>query len=198
MAKPSRKKAATKRTTAKRKPAAPRPVDVVTTAPEPEQPVEPTQEPTPAPAEAQAQPAPMEVAGTDAHSERVSIGPVEARMKRLSLKVVLGLLNPDGLRRIEAEKSTASFESTRQRLLATDGRATPVVFEDGEPPSILHGYSELAAAVDCGLASIDVLLIPTGGASEAQSYIVEMLRQQRMKDQPSTDDDLFYRVHAAD
>jgi hypothetical protein len=117
------------------------------------------------------------------------------------LDAVLGLLSPDGLRRIEAEKSTASFESVRQRLLATDGRATPVFFEagaaEGDAPSILHGYAEIAAAQDCGSDDVTVILIPAGGASEAQSHIVEMVRQQRVKEQTTDkDDDLFYRVHA--
>jgi hypothetical protein len=62
----------------------------------------------------------------------VSLGPVECRLRRVPVEAVLGLLSPDGLRRIEAHKSTASFESTCQRLLATDGRATPVVFAAAE------------------------------------------------------------------
>lgn len=132
--------------------------------------------------------------------ERCSLGPVECRIGRVPLSAVLGLLSPDGLRRIEAEKSTASFESTRQRLLATDGRATPVVFEkaadEAMKPSILHGYAELAAAEDLGVNDVSVILVPAGGASEAQSYIVEMVRQQRAKEQTSDDDELFYRVHA--
>jgi pyruvate/2-oxoglutarate dehydrogenase complex dihydrolipoamide acyltransferase (E2) component len=132
--------------------------------------------------------------------EKCQVGPVEARVGQVPLGAVLGLLNLDGLRRIEAEKSTASFESVRQRLLATDGRATPVFFEEsrdqGVAPSILHGFQELAAAEASGLDHVTVILIPAGGASEAQSHIVEMLRKDRAKEQTSNDDDLFYRVHA--
>lgn len=132
--------------------------------------------------------------------EKCMVGPVEARVGRVPLGAVLGLLSPDGLRRIEAEKSSASFESTCKRLLATDGRATPVVFAEAatpdESPSILHGYAELAAAEVSGASDVTVLLIPAGGASDAQAHIVEMVRQQRMSDQPSNDDELFYRVHA--
>jgi hypothetical protein len=71
--------------------------------------------------------APAEAA-TDARSQTVSLGPVECRLRRVPVEAVLGLLSPDGLRRIEADKSTASFESTCKRLLATDGHATPVIF----------------------------------------------------------------------
>lgn len=236
MAKPSRKKAATKKPAAKRKPAAaPKPVDVVTAAPEPTTPeqeiakfdhdgdghvggslphdaeaVEPTPEandeateeaPTPAATEEAEPPAQEpEAPETVAPFQTCQLGPVECRVGQVPLGAVLGLLDPDGLRRIEAEKSTASFEPTRQRLLATDGRATPVVFAQGfgpeAAPSILHGYAELAAADDAGVKHVTVILVPPGGASEAQSHIVEMVRQQRTKDQPSEDDELFYRVHA--
>jgi uncharacterized protein YkwD len=41
-----------------------------------------------------------------------------------------------------------------------------------------------------------VILVPPGGASAAQSHIVEMVRQQRMQGQSPDDDELFYRVHA--
>ena len=133
-------------------------------------------------------------------SETVALGPVECRMRRLPIEKVLGLLSPDGLRRIEAEQSTASFESTCQRLLATDGRATPVVFASAElaggQPTILHGFAEIAAAQVSGVPDIPVILVPAGGASAAQSHIVEMVRQQRAKGQTSDDDELFYRVHA--
>jgi hypothetical protein len=204
--KPTEKKATTRkskvrrRKSAVRKPPAAKPVDVVETAPpsEPEQP--PTQdvvqEPETAPVEVVEPEAPAKAPKKDAHSEAVSIGSVECRLKRLPVEVVLGLLDPDGLRRIEAEKSTASFESTRKRLLDTDGRATPIVFEDGDPPSILHGYSELAAAEDCGVNEVSVILVPEGGASDAQSHIVEMVRQQRDQKAGSEDEELFYRVHA--
>lgn len=132
--------------------------------------------------------------------DKCMVGPVEARVGRVPLGAVLGLLDPDGLRRIEAEKSTASFEDTCKRLLATDGQATPVVFaqtyDKRDRPSILHGYQELAAAEASGANEVTVILIPPGGASEAQSHIVEMVRQQRMKAQPTNDDELFYRVHA--
>ena len=126
------------------------------------------------------------------------LGPVECRMRQVPVEKVLGLLSPDGLRRIEAHQGTASFESTRQRLLATDGRATPVVFEGSEdgPPTILHGFEEIAAAQVCGVPEVFVILVPPGGASEAQSHIVEMVRQQRAKGQTSDDDELFYRVNA--
>jgi hypothetical protein len=200
MTKPSKTKAATRRRKPARRKAATKPV-VASPAIEPET---PATDPVPdqvAPVPAQeeivqeAATAPA-VAETDAPSDQVSFGPVEARMKRLSTKVVLGLLSPEGLRRIEAQKGTSSFESTCQRLLATDGRATPVIFEDGDPPTILHGFEELAAAVDSGAATVSVLLIPAGGASEAQAHIVEMVRQQRASKQPSEDDELFYRVHA--
>lgn len=193
MTKPSRKRTASKsrRKSAPKPAPAPKPVDVVTTAPEPEVPAEQTDAVEP-PVEAAPDPA--------APFEKCMVGPVEARVGRVPLGAVLGLLSPDGLRRIEAEKSSASFESTCKRLLATDGRATPVVFEEGatpqESPSILHGYAELAAAEASGADAVTVLLIPAGGASEAQAHIVEMVRQQRMSDQPSNDDDLFYRVHA--
>jgi hypothetical protein len=136
------------------------------------------------------------VVETDARSQLVSLGPVECRMRRVPVETVLGLLSPEGLRRIEAHQSTASFESTCQRLLATDGLATPVIFEGTDPPSILHGFEELAAAQVCGVPEVSVILVPAGGASEAQSHIVEMVRRQRAKGQTSDDDELFYRVHA--
>jgi hypothetical protein len=130
------------------------------------------------------------------------LGPVACRLKQLSTKVVLGLLSPDGLRRVEAYKDSPTFESETQRLLATDGNATPVIFEDGDgdiPPSILHGYEELAGAVATGAEQVNVLLVPAGGAAEAQSYIVEMVRQRHMKQQSPDDDELLYRViHAQD
>jgi hypothetical protein len=131
----------------------------------------------------------------------VMLGSVECRLRRIPVETVLGLLSPEGLRRIEAHKETASFESTRQRLLATDGRATPVIFEapnlaGGDTPTILHGFEEIAAAQVCGVPDVSVILVPAGGASEAQSHIVEMVRQQRMQGQTSDDDELFYRVHA--
>lgn len=137
---------------------------------------------------------------TGARSEVVKVGRVECLMRPVPVEAVLGLLNPDGLRRIEAHIGTASFESTRQRLLASDGRATPVFFEAAElaadQPVILHGFDELAAAKVCGIPEVFVILVPPGGASEAQSHIVEMVRRQRMKGQTSDDDELFYRVHA--
>lgn len=157
--------------------------------PKPEQDTAPTEEPKPA-----------ALPDTDARSQTVSLGPVECLMRRVPVEAVLGILSPEGLRRIEAHEGSASFESTRQRLLASDGRATPVVFEAatlaGEQPTILHGYEELAAARVSGVPDIPVILVPAGGASEAQSHIVEMVRQQRMKEQPSDDDELFYRIHA--
>jgi hypothetical protein len=141
----------------------------------------------------------VEAPPTDDRVQKVSLGPVECRMMRVPLGAVLGLLGPEGSRRIEAHKSSASFESTRQRLLATDGRATPVIFEAGptenDPPSILHGYEELAAADESGVNEVHVILVPPGEAPAAQSFIVEMVRQQSAKP-TSNDDELFYRVHA--
>lgn len=202
--KPIKRKATTRKSkSARRKQAArppvAKPVDVVETAPtpEPEQPTQDVaQEPETAPVEVVEPEAPAKAPKKDAHGEAVSVGSVECRLRRLPLDVVLGLLSPDGLRRIEAEKSTASFESTRKRLLDTDGRATPIVFEDGKHPSILHGYGELAAAEDCGVNEVSVILVPEGGASDAQSHIVEMVRRQRDQGSSSEDDELFYRVHA--
>jgi hypothetical protein len=157
----------------------------------------PVQEPEPEAVEPSAE---AEAPKPAAPFERCSLGPVECRVGRVPLGVVLGLLSPDGLRRIEAEKSTASFESVRQRLIATDGRATPAIFELGADktiqPSILHGFAEIAAAQDVGVDEVSVILVPAGGASDAQSHIVEMVRRQRMSDKPSEDDELFYRVHA--
>jgi hypothetical protein len=205
MTKPIKRKATTRKSkaaSASQRSASSRlakPVDVVETAPtpEPEQPPQDVaQEPETAPVEVVEPEAPAKAPKKDAHSAAVSMGSVECRLKRLPLEVVLGLLSPDGLRRIEAEKSTASFESTRKRLLDTDGRATPIVFEDGDPPSILHGFQEIAAAEDCGVNEVSVILVPAGGASEAQSHIVEMVRQQRNQAATSEDDELFYRVHA--
>jgi hypothetical protein len=144
--------------------------------------------------------APVETAETDARSQTVSLGTVECRLRRVPVETVLGLLGPDGLRRIEAHQTNASFESTCERLLATDGRATPAIFAApelaGGQPTILHGFEEIAAAKVCGIPDLPVILVPTGGASAAQSYIVEMVRQQRQTDKPSDDDELFYRVHA--
>jgi hypothetical protein len=135
-------------------------------------------------------------------TQAVSLGPVKCRMRQVAVDDVLGLLSPSGLRRIEAEKTTGSFETLCKRLLATDGRGTPIVFEAsntvGAEPTILHGYAELAAAQVCGVPTATVILVPPGGAAEAQSYIVEMVRQQNAKEQPSEDDELFYRVHAED
>jgi hypothetical protein len=144
--------------------------------------------------------APAPAPETDARSQIVSLGSVECRLRQIPVETVLGLLSPEGLRRIEAHKETASFESTCQRLRATDGRATPVIFEApnlaADTPTILHGFEEIAAAQVCGVPDVSVILVPAGGASEAQSHIVEMLRQQRMQGQTSDDDELFYRVHA--
>jgi hypothetical protein len=149
-----------------------------------------------------AEPKGEDIGGTDARSQAVTLGPVECLMRRVPTEAVLGLLSPEGLRRVEAHKETASFESTRQRLLATDGRATPVVFAAGElagmQPTILHGFEEIAAAQECGANALNVILVPVGGVSDAQSHIVEMVRQQSAKERPSDDDELFYRVHAED
>jgi hypothetical protein len=132
--------------------------------------------------------------------EKCMVGPVEARVGRVPVGVVKALLSPDGLRRIEAEKSTASFEHLCKRHRATDGRATPVVFaqsvEQDGAPSILHGFAEIAAAEEAGADDLTVILIPAGGVSEAQAHIAEMVRQQRAEEKPNNDDDLFYRVHA--
>lgn len=133
-----------------------------------------------------------------APSDFVDLGPVKCRLREVETDAVLGLLSENALRRVSAQLLSPTFEPTRERMLATDGRATPIVFEDGDPPNILHGYDELAAAVDIGRASVSVLLVPAGGASEAQQHIVEMVRQQRMKNTPPDDDELFYRVHAED
>jgi hypothetical protein len=137
---------------------------------------------------------------TVAQPQTIKLGPVECRLAQVKLGSVLGLLSSDELRRVEAHKGSPTFESTRQRLLATDGHATPVVFEAGgsksDPPSILHGFEELAAAEVCGVPEIFVILVPAGEAVAAQSHIVEMVRKQRMTKQTSEDDDLLWRVRS--
>jgi hypothetical protein len=159
-------------------------------------------DPDPVPDEVEPETTPPEAPEPAARSQTVSLGSVQCRLRRVAVDAVLGLLSPDGLRRVEAEKETGSFESVRQRLLATDGLATPVVFEagarGGDEPTILHGFAELAAAQVCGVPDVPVILVPPGGASEAQAHIVEMVRQQRMGKDTPDDDELFYRVHAED
>lgn len=135
-----------------------------------------------------------------ARSEKVTIGPVEGRIARVPLASVLDILSDASLRRIDAHYGSASFDVSRKRLLATDGRATPVIFEGVEegPPNLLHGFDELAAAKAVDAETVFVIMLPPGAGSEAQAHIVEMVRQQRQSEQAPDGDELFYRVHAED
>lgn len=143
-------------------------------------------------------PAPAPVAAPSAPSERVLLGTVEAQVTRVPIDAVLGILGENSLRRIEAHKGSASVETVRKQMLATDGRATPVIFEDGDPPSLLHGYDEICAAMQAGVNDLSVIMVPAGAASEAQSYIVEMVRLSQIRDETTEDEDLVWRVNAED
>jgi hypothetical protein len=144
--------------------------------------------------------APAPAPETDARSQMVSLGPVECRLRRIPVEAVLGLLSPEGCDGLKRTK----------RLLRSSPRVSVCVLPmvvllpssskhanlAADTPTILHGFEEIAAAQVCGVPDVSVILVPAGGASEAQSHIVEMLRQQRMQGQTSDDDELFYRVHA--
>lgn len=138
---------------------------------------------------------------TGARSQTVSLGPVECRMRRVPVETVCGLLTPEGVRRVDAYIESGTLEETRKRLLVSDGLAAPVIFEApslaGADPTLLHGYEEIAAAKAGGVNDLVVVLVPSGGASVAQSHIVEMVRQQRQK-APADDEELLYRLHAED
>ena len=160
---------------------------------------EQTSEPeTDAAAEAESEEQTSEPANPSAGDEFVALGPIECRLSRVPLADVLDLLSEESLRRVDATLGSASSEAQRKRMLATDGRATPVIFEAGETPFILHGYDELAAATAAGVDSVCVIFVPAGEGANAQSHIVEMLQRQRSPNQTSDDDELFYRVHASE
>jgi hypothetical protein len=153
------------------------------------------QEPETAPVEVVEPEAPAKAPKKDAHSEAVSIGSVECRLKRLPLEVVLGLLTLmgcDELRRRNRQPRSSPRGSVclipMVVLLPSSSRTATLRRSS-------TATQELAAAEDCGVNEVSVILVPAGGASDAQSHIVEMVRQQRDQG-TSEDDELFYRVHA--
>lgn len=132
--------------------------------------------------------------------EEVQFGGARGRRQRVPVDIVCGILGREALSRVEVLRGESSIDSVQKRMLATDGRATPVVFAAGraenEAPSIIGGLEAVAAALNCGATHLSVIIVPSGEVGSAQSHIVEMMRKQQQPDDP--EDDLYVRVLADD
>lgn len=134
-----------------------------------------------------------------AASDRVMLGTVEGRVRHVATDVVYGILG-NGAQRVDVLRGEPSTTAVEKRMLATDGRATPIVFtaghDENELPSIIEGYEAIAAALNIGKETVPVILIAPGDVGEAQSHLVEMRRKQQTPE--TSEDDLYVIVAASD
>lgn len=156
-----------------------------------------TEAAAPEPATAPAEPRRASAADEpSAEAEIVRIGPVEGRIQRVSVGIVQGLLGSELRKRVEVLQRQPSIEPVRERMRATDGRATPVYFAAGsaenDPPTLISGVEAVAAALDLGVDHIFVILIPRGDVGAAQSHIVAMAQKPQQPE--DSEDDLYVRV----
>lgn len=190
MAKPSTKKKSTTKRRKQRKVAPAAAPEVTATEGTTEA---AAQEPLPAPVE------PERASATDepsAEAETVQLGSVTGRIQKVAVGIVQRLLGLELRKRVGVLQGQPSIESVRERMRATDGRATPVIFAAGsaenEPPTLISGVEAVAAALDLGIKQIFVILIPGGEVGAAQSHIVAMAQKPQQPE--DSEDDLYVRV----
>lgn len=129
-------------------------------------------------------------------TERVDIGGARGLLRRIPIDVVQQLLGAQMAERVEAERSTPATAALEKRARLTDGRGTPLIFTAAESentvPALVHGYSELAAAINLGREDVFVILVPAGAVGAVSTH----LHLQAQKDQPGDpeEEELLYRV----
>jgi hypothetical protein len=134
-----------------------------------------------------------------ADEERVMLGPVEGRLFQVPLESVRNLLGDALSQRVDYLRGDASIEDVQKRVLATDGRSTPVIFsQDGDnPPTLIDGVQCVAAAMNIGMTSLPVILVTEGDVGMVQSYLASKGRGATPTN-TDEDEDLYMRVAYSD
>ena len=145
--------------------------------------------------DAPAPPAPPESASApepSATRQKVRIGNVDGVLVRLPLTAVQEVLGERAHAKIAAIRANpAAIGDLQKRMRATDGRCAPVIFTiDGDKPSLFDGTKQIAAAMNIGLAAIDVVMIAAGDAGAVQSYLAQLANRKP----PESEDDLYVRA----
>lgn len=131
-----------------------------------------------------------------AEAELVKLGPVTGRIEKTAIGIVHGILGAEMRERIGVLQWHASVKSVEERLRASDGRATPVIFAAGraenEPPSLISGVEAVAAALNLGVEHVFVIIVAAEDVGAVQSYLVETARAKDPTEE--SEDDLYVRV----
>lgn len=101
--------------------------------------------------------------------ELVNVNGIQGVGSLVPIEHVMGLLGRPALDRIAILRNSTAISDLSKRMIDTDGRCAPTYFTGA---SFFHGYEALAAAIDSGMSSVFVIVVPPDGATQLQQTLV--------------------------